>query len=349
MIRRRITTMGVGLVLALLSSSGTAGGASDAIDPAARLSSGARDSEFWDLNAHFDGGQRLFVRFMITNEGPGKRNASVIGHVILSDTHVVPFQNGRRESGWTLGPHGRRLEVGPSILDLGPTSRSLQVIKQKKGIRILLEWTADATAVHLPEPDGSAMHTDVLNLATPIAGSVWERGMEKPVVLTGRATLNHTWTEGRERDQILRRIDVATFGNDGAFFLSDTTFATGDRWQTAAIAHGAQIERVSHTSTPAPPRGGRAGDPYPIPSHLDFAMPGLTGTVTLGDTVLQHDPLDALPVMIRMLYPSDFRPHRAWVESRVEVDLEPSTDHAALTLRDPGIAALTFLDSIPVD
>jgi hypothetical protein len=346
---RRALRFGIGLALALLAGSGAADGPSEAVDPSARLPGGDAASEYWDLTAHFDSGHRVYARFLITNEGPGSRNGVAIGHLIAPDGTVTQFQNGRRKKRWTLGPHRRRLQIGASLLELGNPSRRLQIVKQKKGIRILLEWAADASAAHLPQRDGTGYQLDLLNLGTPIAGSVWVRGMDAPVEVTGRAALTHTWITGRERDVALRRIDVATLGGPSALFVSDLTAPSGARWQLAAVAENGQIISVGQGTARAPLRDSPSGGAYPIPARLQVEMGDLTGSISLGDSVLRHDPLDALPFALRMVYSFKARPHRAWADAHIDVTLDRGAQRAALPLREPGVAALTFLDSLPVE
>lgn len=343
--------LAVGTALALAFAAGIAGDATRVVDPAARLSGGSSASEHWDLSAHFDNGYRLYARFLITNEGPGERNGIAIGHLIDSNGRATQFQNGRRKKRWTLSPDRRRLEVGASVLDLGSPARRLQVVKQKKGIRILLEWAVDATAAHLPEREDSGYRMDLLNLATPIAGSVWVRGMDTPVEVTGRAALTHTWIEKTERDIVLRRIDVATLGGGPtALFVSDLTGPSGLRWQVAAVAEDGEITSVTRSeAVKGPLREDRSGGDYPIPAQLRIATVGLTGSVSLGDRVLQHDPLDALPFALKMVYSFGAQPHRVWADADTDVVLDRGAGSAAPPLRASAVAALTFLDSLPVE
>ena len=47
-------------------------------DPAARLPKGGSAVEYWDLTMELDSGHHLFVRFAITNEGPGDQVGFVV-------------------------------------------------------------------------------------------------------------------------------------------------------------------------------------------------------------------------------------------------------------------------------
>jgi hypothetical protein len=333
------------LILALTAAPAAANGPSDALEPGARLAGGSAASEYWDLAAHLVSGHRVYARFLITNEGPGKRNGVAIGHVITPGGAAVEFRNGRLEDRWTLGSEGRRLEIGSSVLDLSTSTRKLQITKKRKGVRLLLDWTADASAAHMPRPDGSAYHLDLLNLGTPIAGSLWVRGMEAPLAVEGRVALTHTWIEKREAKIALRRIDAVTLDGDMAFFLSDLTSPDGDRWQSVAVASGGVA--VSHTAAPAPLGESASGGRYPIPASIPVASPEVRGSITLGEPILRLDPLDALPLAVRMVYSFRARPHRIWVDARVDLSVKRAGEDAALPLAGAGVAALTFLDSLP--
>ena len=67
------------LALALAALLGAAPAAGERGDPASRLPDRSNASEYWDLYAHFETGERIFVRFLITNEGPGERAGVTIG------------------------------------------------------------------------------------------------------------------------------------------------------------------------------------------------------------------------------------------------------------------------------
>jgi hypothetical protein len=199
----------------------------------------------------------------------------------------------------------------------------------------------------MPRPEGSAYHLDLLNLGTPIAGSLWVRGMEAPIAVEGRVALTHTWIEKNENKVALRRIDVVTLEGDTTFFLSDLTSPDGDRWQSAAIAETSGSIAVTHTEAPAPLGEPISRNGYPIPARIPVALPALSGSITLGEPILRLDPLDALPLAVRMVYSFRARPHRIWVDARVDLAPKRAAEDAALPLGGAGVAALTFLDSFP--
>lgn len=339
----------IGWVLALLGGVATADGPSSVPEPGARLPSGSHASEYWDLAAHFVSGHRVYARFLITNEGPGERNGVAIGHVITPEGVAVEFRNGRLEDRWTLGRDGRRLEIGSSLLDLSASTRQLQITKKRKGVRLLLDWASDASGIRMPRPDGSPYHLDLLNLGTPVAGSLWVRGMEAAIEVQGRIALTHTWIEKSENEVALRRIDVVTLDGDTTLFLSDLTAPDGARWQSVVLAAPSGSVAVAHSDAPPPLGPATSGDDYPIPAHIPVALPLANGSITLGESLLRLDPLDALPLAVKMVYSFGARPHRIWVDARVDLARGRAAEAAALPLGKIGVAALTFLDSLPSD
>jgi hypothetical protein len=345
--RYLLQVIGIGSMLALAAASAAANGPSDVPEPGARLPGGSAASEYWDLAAHFVSGHRVYARFLITNEGPGERNGVAIGHVITPDGAAVEFRNGRREDRWRLEEQGRRLDIGSSVLDLSSSTRKLLITKKRKGVHLLLDWASDASGTRMPRPEGSAYHLDLLNLGTPVAGSLWVRGMEAAVEVQGRVALTHTWIEQKESLFALRRVDVVTLDGDTTFFLSDLTSPDGTRWQSAAVAEPSRSVVVAHADAPAPLGQAISGNGYPIPGDVPVAMRMLSGSITLGEPVLRLDPLDALPLAVRMVYSLRARPHRVWVDARVDLTLERAAEGTALSLGGAGVAALTFLDSLP--
>ncbi|HXV37711.1 MAG TPA: hypothetical protein VEC18_11210, partial [Myxococcota bacterium] len=93
-------------------------------------------SEFWDAIARFDSGHRLFVRFQITNEGPGERTAIASWQLIDASGKRTDFRNGRRESRWTLSNDGARIEIGSSLFDQSGAVHRLEYDSTKRGIRV---------------------------------------------------------------------------------------------------------------------------------------------------------------------------------------------------------------------
>jgi hypothetical protein len=331
-----------------LASSMAADAARVAVSPGARLPSGSGASEYWDLAAHFDSGHRLYVRFLITNEGPGVHNGLVFGHVIFPDGRVTPFQNGRRESRWSLASDGRRLEVGASTLDLTATGqRHFDVVKQRQGIRLHLAWAHADSDVALPLEVSAAYRIDLLELATPVRGTLWVAGMDAPDAVAGSAVLTHTWTHAIERRAIARRIDVMSFDATRAFYLADLITPGGMRRQALAYAERGHDVTFSNGSVPWPDAASAEHDPNALPQTLRVDVPAATGLISLGEPWLRHDPLDALPLALRMMYFFGARPQRVWADAKLKIAFSGDATRTGETLRADGVAALTFLDALP--
>jgi len=322
----------------------TGGGDSPRIDPAARLPSGGSASEYWDVTAQFTTGHRFFARFLVTNLGPGERNAVAFGDLLEPGGRAVPFKNGRKHGRWQLERERRLVRVGSSVLDLAGPTRRIEVDNDKRGFKVHLEYPEDGSAATARESGG--YHLDLLNLGSPVTGTVWHAGMSAPVRVEGHIAVSHTWLGREETDLARRRIDVVSLGGGDGLFLTDV-MGRGRGWRWLAVVRDGRV--VHSTNDPrvtVVPREG-SGGAYPVPKALQLDDPEVQGAISLGGILLQRDPLDALPRAIRMLYLFGSRPHRAWVEATVDVALKPGTGRAALPLHSPGVATLNFLDSLP--
>jgi len=97
-------------------------------NPAARLLSSESASEHWEFTARFDSGHYFFAEFLITNIGPGERNAAAIGYIIDPGGTPHRFTNGRRNGHWNLSPDHlslhlsapRQQEDGPCAFTFSP-------------------------------------------------------------------------------------------------------------------------------------------------------------------------------------------------------------------------------------
>ena len=58
--------------------------------------------EYWTLFIELESGHRISQRFLLTNAGPGERNALALGHVMRPDGTRQDYHNGRFEPRWTL-------------------------------------------------------------------------------------------------------------------------------------------------------------------------------------------------------------------------------------------------------
>jgi hypothetical protein len=343
---------GVALCVALLLlASGAPSTAGEILDPRSRLPDSGSASEYWDLSAHFTSGHRFFARVLVTNEGPGSRSAAAFGHIVLPDGRPVFFKNGRRKARWTLSEEGRRLQIGSTLLDQSGAVRRFQVDKKGSGIRLVLDYDGDASSAPAPEgPGGYRLH--LLNLSTPVTGSVWVAEHPEELPLTGWITVTHAWMTASERSLLARRVDVTTLDESALpFFLTDLTTPDGERWQWVAISDPpgkslpAGLGPLQFSVNFA--RRGTSDSAYPVPAGLELTGPDLSGSIPLGEPLLQLDPLDALPGFLKMVYSFVAQPRRIWSDAHVDLALKPEPGRAVLQIRGRGSASLTFLDSLP--
>jgi len=89
------------------------------------------------------------------------------------------------------------------------------------------------------------------------------------------------------------------------------------------------------------------GSAYPVPASLKLRGKGLIGRISLGSTLLDVDPLDALPTLLRMVYSFGGKPRHLWVEGTTDVTLKSPDRDAVLRLEGAATATLIFPDALP--
>jgi hypothetical protein len=295
------------LVSALVATSSLAG--TELPPLAARLPSGDDAMEYWDVTAWFDSGERVVGRFLVTNQGPGDRTAAAVGHVVLADGRALPFQWGRRRDAWTLGPDGRRLEIGKAVLDLSGTTAVLTVTSKKRGIDLRLEMERAAVSA-----------TDDFEVVPPTNA----RGRIGSTTVTGTGALTHAWMDHDEAEMLDRRDELFARAGDTALYLSILTLTDGsqrqsivlDRRSTGTSGGGGKIE-FSGPSISGDPR-------YPVPSTWAGKVAPIRLTATLDGEWLRMNPLDILPQPFRFLLSLGGRPQRVWADARVTLGRNPT-------------------------
>lgn len=315
-----------------------------AVDPGARLPEGSAAAEHWDLVASFDSGERLVVRFLITNEGPGEHTAAAFGHLLRPGMDPVEFHNGRRAGRWQLSDDRRRIHIGSSLLDLGDDARHFEVDKDKRRIWIQLDFPADGTARAATAPGGYGI--ELLNLATPASGRFRLGDMPTPQPLRGRVVLTHTHFARPERELLARRIDVATFAAQAPLYLCDLLAPDGGSWRWLVVGGRSPVSRQGPPDLSLALQGDGGGR-YPVPSGIDLRGEGLEGHVSLGGKLLEADPLAALPTLLRMVYSFGPRPRHLWLRAGADVALKSPVRAAVLHSTGEGIASLSFPDALP--
>jgi len=333
----------------LLLLAGAAAPGQDRPDAAARMSTADAASEYWDLTALFDTGHVVVARFLITNEGPGKHSAVAVGHVVLPDGQVVKFRNGRRRERWKLDEERLRIDIGSSLLDLRSPTRTFEYDKEKHGLKIRLAIEADEEIRRAGAGGPGGYRVDLLDLAARTQGTLWTRGMEAPIALSGRAALSHTWMDESEARLALRRFDFVSPQEEAALAFYDLTTSSGKRlsWllieKTGQILYeGGDLEVSLRGVLPQwqEPR-------YPIPAALHLRNSRVDGEIELGRILVQHDPLEDLPQPLRFLLSFRTRPRRVWTNSPFDVKVKSGSDRSYLRVRGTGIASVTYLNPLP--
>lgn len=339
------------IALVLLLAAGSPAGAQNG---AARLGGKDQSSEYWDLTASFVSGHRLFARFSISNEGPGDRTAYAIGQVVFPDGSITPFQNGRLEDDWELSDDRLRMQVGSSVLDLHGPARHFEVDKNKKGVKIFLDFepqTGRAARRWSGAPPG--LNVELLVLGAPVRGSLWVRdrmGEEAaPVPLSGRATLSHSWMDESEFSLARRRIDVHLLAPaDGSVraWLLELLPKQGEArcWMVARRPDGGLLEsdRFCMTGSGRSPAGSER---YPVPASLVVAGEDLEGRVALGRMQVEHDPLSLAPRPFRWLLSFRADPLQIWLDAGLELRWAGAGD--PLPLAGEGLVSFYFTNPLP--
>lgn len=343
--RRARRALALAGALALLPAAARAGGPPTPVDPAARLPRGDEAWEQWDLAAHFDSGDRIYARVLITNQGPGEHTAAAFGSVVTRDGHTTAFSNGRRQGRWQLAAGGRRIDIGSSLLDFGEREQRFEVDNDKRGVKLHVALPGDAPGLAAP-PGPAGAQLDLLQLSSPARGSLWLAGMDAPRPLVGRALLTHAW--GTRQQTFSLRSQLATLGSTRGLFVADGATRAGGRWSWAVSA-GEDGSLTPHPDVRVESRpADKLDEDYPLPAGIDVRGKDLNASFALkAAPVLVSDPLDALPSLVRMVYSLAGRPRHIWADATAHVALGPRGDDPEESFESAGIAVFFFSDATP--
>lgn len=312
-----------------------------------RISDAESASEYWDIVARFEPDYSLFVRFLITNEGPGERTAVATWHLVDPTGKLVSFRNGRRQGRWTLSPDGDRIRIGSSIFDRTADRHRLEYDSKKRGISVQFEYSGAGPGAWIDEPGHGSYSIDLLDMGTPVNGTIWLDGMSAPVRVSGTIAIVHTWMQQSEADIALRRIEFASVGEGPSIYLSDLTTPSGNRHRWLVVERdGVPIYRSTDFDLEL--AGGPASNAgYPTPKVLRVRTPELEATIDSGPNLVESDPLEDIPQPFRFLLSFKMRPHRVWKHASFELKLRDDPDLPPTALRGSGVTTITFLNPLP--
>jgi hypothetical protein len=314
-------------------------------DPAARLARGGAASEYWDVTAAFDASYFLFVRFLITNVGPGERTGVGLGRLVGPRGEVTEFQYGREASRWAISPDGLTIRVASSLLDLHGPRRRLTIDSGKRAIKIGVDFPADGPAVWTEEPKVYGHRLDVVQMPVAATASIWVGGMSEVANLAGTIAVTHAWMDRNEADLLERRIEFMARQGDLSLYVADLTRPDGGRWQWMALARAGEVVArregfgLTIGDAAAPSRDGG----YPLPRGLEFHGGGLEGEVVVEREVLRTNPLNVVPQPFRFLLSFKTDPRQVWADARFALRLAPQANEGEdLAIDGKGILAVHY-------
>lgn len=315
----------------------------DEVDPAARMLDGDGAGEAWDVSARLEGGSHFFVRFWITNEGPGSHTGVAMGYFVGSDGRVTRFQYGRTRDRWQSSERGRFLKVASAVLDLRGPSGSVEIDTDKGGMKIYLRFDIpNALAPICAWRDGKSGF-DVLRLQNDVDGTAWIKGMAKPIAARGTVDITHAWGDASEIDTVLRRVDASGRDGDVAYFATSVRppGVGAVARSCVAVVDGGDVVYESREAAveEAAPLAATERD-YPMPSRLAFRDDALQLTVEPARELLRVNPLEIVPQPFRTLLSLRSAPRRAWAEGHWQLRLDQKG--AAIERRGNGVTAVTY-------
>jgi hypothetical protein len=329
-------------------SSATAEAARSGGDPAARLSKASAATEYWTLTARFDGGYWLVARLGITNEGPGERTAGALWYLGFPDGRVAEFRNGRSKNWWKLSPDRLRLDIASSSLDLHAPRGRLALDTTSQGAKINLEFAGD-TSLLPAAPSMSGLHTELLQIAAPIAGTIWVRGMAAPVPVRGTVALTHAWTEEGITATVQRHIEFVAQTPELAVYLSDLTTPAGERRRRLVVERGgAVVDEDTDVELTLEANGLVRGDRnYPLPGRLHVHDSRITLDIQPERLLLRTNPLNGIPQPFRFLFSLKAAPQWIWIDASFHLKLVGTAESPPFETDGRGILAVIFVNPLP--
>lgn len=313
-------------------------------DPAARLSDASAASEYWDLTARFESGHTLLVRFLITNQGPGAHTAVAQGYLILPDSRVVPFKNGREAGKWTLSGDRLSIDIGSSELDLRGPVRRFAVDNDKRGVKIHLSLPVRGPALWSEARDGADDGFDLLQVSGEASGTIWVQSMPAAAAVRGRAALTHAWMSRSPGDLARREIEFFGLGDETGIYFSEILPTAGAPRRWLAVVRGEAVEQYSGgvALDLGPPLSG-ARD-YPLPRGLAIRAGGIDARIEVQRELVRVDPFDIIPQPFRFLLSLRSRPMRIWAAAKCTLT-GPGGGPTATAV--DGVVAISYANPLP--
>ena len=342
------------LVALAPARTGAGGGAPPPpLDPAARLPSGGSAFEYWDLTAQLDSGHRVVARFLISNAGPGDQLGAALGYLIQPDGTHQKFKNGRTRSNWKLSSDRLFLDIGSSHLDLHHPEGRLQI--SKSNVKIDLGFRHAGGESVPPEVLPEGYQLELLAAAAPIQGTIWLKGLPEPIPVRGQVALVHSWSRRAEQKLLLRRIEFFSLSREHPMYLLDLTTPKGKRtrWfhltgsqdREATASHETLLSRSNFELRLEGSLADEKGA-YWTPQEMQLNAAALGGQIELGATLMRHNPLGPIPMVVRWLVSRGMRPQQVWATSRYDVTVSPSRGSSALQYQGSGVTMVTFLNRV---
>jgi hypothetical protein len=276
----------------------------------ARGPHGDRSGETWDFAFVFESGERLLLRFVLTNLGPGERNAAAVWHWIDRSGAVVEYDNGQRKGGWSLEQDNRVVHIKSSVLDLRRPTLRVRMTKKRAQIDLAIELPAAPLHVAIDGDD----RFELWATHAKVRGSYWKRGMADKQEVRGTGSLFYSWVgdEGRE----LRRVEFVSFDPGSKIYATTMLWEDGapDGWAFFEAADGSR--RVTHDVVACP----ASGDDYVWPERILIDGEKTRAEIRVDPPFLRYDALSGLPGAIGVFVRWVYQPMRLWSEASLTID-----------------------------
>lgn len=317
-------------------------------DPALRLpgGSGGDSSDSYQLTAQLDDGSVLLARILITNAGPGDRNAIATGLWIERDGTAHSFDNVRRSSEWKLSKNRKRFDIGSTHLDLSSDYARYWITKKRIQLDVQLPLIAGVSLPRDFEPVGA--EAELLATLVPVLGTIKLRAWDEPRDIRGTATLLHGWSKDAAFGSARRISASASHGGESVLVLQQQNPGGASQALLVRRAADGELHLVKGLSAQAEGRlPGDRPNSYPAPAVLVLSGAQAEGRVLVGDVIFERDLIGSLPLPLRtvMGFALNLRPRRVWARASIEVTMRPVSGGTPSRFQGEGTATIAFSDT----